>query len=157
MSFSVSFIGKPESIKRKLAETSAELTGQSKAEFDAVKPALEEHRECVSEFVSEIRRRRDFAVERVRAIEGLSCSRPEAAFYLMVKVADLEGRSDEQFVLDLLGDSGVLVVHGSGFGCDPGAGYFRLIYLAGEETLDAAFTGIQAFMASTQRKELLPR
>jgi len=135
---------------------SGRLCSPTPAQY-AVKPALEEHRECVSEFVSEIRRRRDFAVERVRAIEGLSCSRPEAAFYLMVKVADLEGRSDEQFVLDLLEDSGVLVVHGSGFGCDPGAGYFRLIYLAGEETLDAAFTGIQAFMASTQRKELLPR
>jgi hypothetical protein len=41
MSFSVSFIGKPDAIKRKLAEESARLTSQSKAEFDAVKPALE--------------------------------------------------------------------------------------------------------------------
>jgi len=41
MSFSVYLIGKPEAIKRKLAEQSESLTGQSKAEFDAVKPALE--------------------------------------------------------------------------------------------------------------------
>lgn len=41
MSFSVTFIGKPEAIKRKLAEESARLTDQSKAEFDALKPALE--------------------------------------------------------------------------------------------------------------------
>jgi hypothetical protein len=41
MSFSVYLIGKPEAIKRKLMETSAALTDQSKAEFDAVKPALE--------------------------------------------------------------------------------------------------------------------
>lgn len=41
MSFSMTFIGKPEAIKRKLAEQSAALTGQSKAEFDAVLPALE--------------------------------------------------------------------------------------------------------------------
>jgi hypothetical protein len=41
MSFSVSFIGKPEAIKRKLDETSSSLTGQSKEEFDALKPALE--------------------------------------------------------------------------------------------------------------------
>jgi fructose-1-phosphate kinase PfkB-like protein len=41
MSFSVSFIGKPDAIKRKLAETSACLTHQSKTEFDALKPALD--------------------------------------------------------------------------------------------------------------------
>lgn len=41
MSFSVSFVGKPDAIKRKLAAESERLTGQSKAEFDAVRPALE--------------------------------------------------------------------------------------------------------------------
>jgi hypothetical protein len=41
MSFSVTFVGKPEGIKRKLAEESERLTGQSKTEFDAVKAALE--------------------------------------------------------------------------------------------------------------------
>lgn len=40
MSFSVSYIGKPEAIKRKLEEHSAQLAGQSKVEFDAVLPAL---------------------------------------------------------------------------------------------------------------------
>jgi hypothetical protein len=41
MSYLVTFIGKPEAIKRKLAETSSQLTGGSKDEFDAVRPALE--------------------------------------------------------------------------------------------------------------------
>ncbi|MEP6743424.1 MAG: hypothetical protein ABJB61_13075 [bacterium] len=41
MSFSVIFIGKPEAIKRKLAEESNRLTGQSKDEFNALRPALE--------------------------------------------------------------------------------------------------------------------
>jgi hypothetical protein len=41
MSFSVTFIGKPDAIKRKLEEESARLTDQSKAEFDALKPALD--------------------------------------------------------------------------------------------------------------------
>lgn len=41
MSFSISLIGKPEAIKRKLEEESQRLTDQSKEEFDAVKPALE--------------------------------------------------------------------------------------------------------------------
>lgn len=41
MSWSVSYIGKPEAIKRKLVEESARLTGQSKEEFDSAKPALD--------------------------------------------------------------------------------------------------------------------
>lgn len=41
MSFGVSFVGKPEAIKRKLEEHSGQLSGQSKEEFDAVRPALE--------------------------------------------------------------------------------------------------------------------
>ncbi len=41
MSWSVSYIGKPDAIKRKLAEESARLKDHSKLEFDAVKPALE--------------------------------------------------------------------------------------------------------------------
>ena len=41
MSFSVSYIGKPVAIKDKLAEESERLTGQSKEEFDAVRPAIE--------------------------------------------------------------------------------------------------------------------
>lgn len=41
MSFSVSYVGKPDAIKRKLVEESDRLTGHSKEEFDAVKPALE--------------------------------------------------------------------------------------------------------------------
>jgi len=41
MSFSVTFIGKPEAIKRELKKASDRMTGQSKTEFDAVHPSLE--------------------------------------------------------------------------------------------------------------------
>jgi alanine-synthesizing transaminase len=112
----------------------------------AVASALEGSKEYIANFIREIRRRRDLATARVAAIDGLSCVVPEAAFYLMVKTENLAGRTDEQFALDLLEASGVLVVHGSGFGCDPKDGYFRLVYLAGEQTLDAAFDGIEQAM-----------
>ena len=112
----------------------------------AVAPALEGSRDYITNFLREIKRRRDLATSRVAAIEGLSCVEPQAAFYLMVKTENLAGRTDEQFALDLLEASGVLVVHGSGFGCDPKDGYFRLVYLADEQTLDAAFDGIEQAM-----------
>ena len=112
----------------------------------AVAPALEGSRDYINNFLSEIKRRRDLATSRIASIDGLSCVVPEAAFYLMVKTENLGGRTDEQFALDLLEASGVLVVHGSGFGCDPADGYFRLVYLADEKTLDAAFDGIEQAM-----------
>jgi len=112
----------------------------------AVQPALEGSRDYIANFLSEIKRRRDLATARIDTINGLSYVVPQAAFYLMVKTDNLNGRTDEQFAIDLLEASGVLVVHGSGFGCDPADGYFRLVYLAGEQTLDAAFDGIEQAM-----------
>lgn len=109
----------------------------------AIQPALLGNRESIDTFKAEIRKRRDLAARRVASIEGLSCSLPDAAFYLMIKIADMGDRDDERFVLDLLEASNVLVVHGSGFGSDPRAGYFRMVYLAGEELLGSAFDAIE--------------
>jgi len=114
----------------------------------AIKPALEGDRSCIVEFLSQIRSRRDCAVSQIQAIEGLSCTTPEAAFYLMVKVKDLQGRTDEQFVLDMLETTEVLVVHGSGFGCRASEGYFRMVYLADEETIQNAGRDIKRFLST---------
>jgi alanine-synthesizing transaminase len=121
---------------------SGRLCSSTLAQY-AIQPALQGEQKSVAEFRDEIQRRRDFAVARVAEIEGISCTTPEAAFYLMVHVEDMGGRTDEQFVLDLLESSNVLVVHGSGFGCDPKDGYFRLVYLPDEQLLGAAFDGIE--------------
>jgi alanine-synthesizing transaminase len=124
---------------------SGRLCSPTPAQY-AVAPALEGSRDYIANFLREIKRRRDLATARVATIDGLSCVVPQAAFYLMVKTDNLNGRTDEQFAIDLLEASGVLVVHGSGFGCDPADGYFRLVYLADEQTLDAAFDGIERAM-----------
>ena len=69
----------------------------------------------------------------------------------MVKAETGGEQSDEQFVLDLLGATGVLVVHGSGFGTDSRENYFRMVYLASEEILDKAFSQIENFIAAKSR------
>ena len=113
----------------------------------AVPPALEGGKDYLQGFIAEIKKRRDLAVANIERIEGLSCQYPAAAFYMMIKVDDLQGRTDERFVLDLLNETGLLVVHGSGFGADPHEGYFRMVYLADEETLGEAFRGIRGSLA----------
>ncbi len=137
----------PSARARELMEAIARLAGgrlcsPTTAQY-AIRPALHGNRRSIDEFKEEIRRRRDLAANRVARIEGLSCSIPEAAFYLMIKVDDMGDRDDERFVLDLLEASNVLVVHGSGFGSNPQAGYFRLVYLADEELLSSAFNAIE--------------
>ena len=54
-------------------------------------------------------------------------------------------------MLDLLEASGVLVVNGSGFGAGPHQGYFRMVYLADEATLNDVFSRLGEFLASYQR------
>jgi alanine-synthesizing transaminase len=125
---------------------SGRLCSPTPAQY-AVAPALEGSREFQRNFLNDLKGRRDFCVERVRKNESLSCEIPEAAFYLMIKAEKLGDRTDERFVLDLLKETGVLVVHGSGFGVDPHLGYFRMVYLADEATLGEVFNRIDQFMA----------
>jgi alanine-synthesizing transaminase len=112
----------------------------------AVRPALEGDKNFLNEFKREIRKRRDFVISSVSQIERLSCDVPAAAFYVMIKADDPQERPDEEFVLDLLQRTGVLVVPGSGFGADPGQGLFRLVYLPDEQVLSGVFDKIGRFL-----------
>jgi len=125
---------------------SGRLCSPTPAQY-AVAPALEGSREFQKVFLGAIKSRRDLCIERIRASHGLSCDVPAAAFYLMIKAEQLGGRTDEQFVLDLLRETGVLVVHGSGFGSEPEQGYFRLVYLADEVMLGDVFDRIDRFLS----------
>lgn len=97
----------------------------------------------------------------MNAAHGLRCATPAAAFYAMISATAARGdaahdaahsttdstAADERFVLDLLAATGVLVVHGSGFGADPRAGSFRLVYLADTDLLGTALDRIADFNA----------
>src|SRR6185436_4285819 len=126
---------------------SGRLCSPTPAQY-AVAPALEGSQEFQKDFLREIKSRRDLCVERIQANQLLSCDVPAAAFYLMIKAENLGGRTDEQFVLELLKETGVLVVHGSGFGTEPELGYFRMVYLAEESTLTDVFNRIDRFLVN---------
>ena len=100
----------------------------------------------ISEFVSELKKRRDFVIKRLNSISGLSCSNPKGAFYAFPKIEHSKYKSDRDFVLDLLRTKGVLTVHGSGFGTKYGSGHFRLVFLPDIQTLDSALNNIEEFV-----------
>jgi len=100
----------------------------------------------ISEFVSELKKRRDFVVKRLNSIPGLSCSNPKGAFYAFPKIENNKFNTDKEFVLNLLESKGVLTVHGSGFGTKYGSGHFRLVFLPKIEILDSALNKIEEFV-----------
>ena len=102
----------------------------------------------ISEFVSDLKKRRDFVVKRINSIEGLSCPNPKGAFYAFPKIENNRYRSDQEFVMELLKQTGVLTVHGSGFGTKYGSGHFRLVFLPDLGTLDYALNEIEKFVST---------
>ena len=77
-----------------------------------------------------LRERADLTVAKLNAIDGMSCVAPRSAFYAMPKVDLPPGKTDEDYVLGLLRETGVLCVYGSGFGLPKEDGFMRVVFLA---------------------------
>ena len=110
--------------------------------------ALNGSQEHVKEMVEKLRERRDYAWKRINEIEGMSCAKPEAAFYVFPRVegVGLKWKTDRDFALELLRKTGVLFVHGSGFDPIYGAGHVRGVFLPPVETLDQALNEVESFI-----------
>lgn len=113
----------------------------------AIAPALEGPQGHITEMMAKLRRRRDLMVRKVNAIPGLSVVQPDGAFYGMPRIQLPGVTSDEQFVIELLRETGVLFVHGSGFGQPPGTLHFRIVFLPTEAVLEEAFDRLAGFVA----------
>lgn len=101
----------------------------------------------IPKFVSELKKRRDYTIKRLNGMHGLSCSNPKGAFYAFPKIENNKYKSDKEFVLDLLKSTGVLTVHGSGFGTQYGSGHFRMVFLPEIPILEQALDKIEQFVA----------
>jgi aspartate/methionine/tyrosine aminotransferase len=90
---------------------------------------------------------RDYCMGRISSIEGLDAQMPGGAFYLFVKLTHPKWEADDkQFVLELLHQEKVLMVHGSGFSPVYGKGFFRLVFLPEIDVLKEAFDRIERFL-----------
>lgn len=95
------------------------------------------------------KQRRDMVCERMNAIEGITCHKPEGAFYVYPSCAGVIGKTtpdgktiqtDEDFVTYLMEEGGVACVHGAAFGLSP---YFRISYATATEVLEQACDQIE--------------
>ena len=100
--------------------------------------------------------RRDMVVSMLNDTRGLSCLKPEGAFYVYPSCAGVIGKktpdgkvinSDADFAAALLDAEAVAVVFGAAFGLSP---YFRISYAASKQSLEDACTRIQRFCESLQ-------
>ena len=113
----------------------------------AVVAALNGDRSHQAAFRTALRERAELVYARANAVPRISSTRPAAAFYAMPKVELPRGKSDADFIIDLVHATGVLCVHGSGFGMDPADGYFRMVTLAPPAQLNEIWDLIAAFTA----------
>ena len=95
--------------------------------------ALEKGESAVQEMVAEYQRRRDYAVDAINAIDGLSCNKPDGAFYIFVNVRSL-GMSSAEVANYLLEEAHIATVPGSAFG-PQGEGFIRISYACSYERI----------------------
>lgn len=96
--------------------------------------------------------RRDYIVERINAIEGISCLRPEGAFYVLINVKEILGRTiggalihdAQEFATELLKQGLVATVPGEGFGVP---GFIRWSYAASMENIEKGMDRLEQFLA----------
>ncbi len=112
--------------------------------------------QSIEELVKEggrLRRQRDLAYELINAIPGVSCVKPAAALYMFPRldpevypIAD-----DRQFFLELLEETHVMLVQGTGFNW-PDPDHFRIVFLPYESDLREAIGRIADFLARYRQR-----
>ena len=105
----------------------------------AITAALTGDRSHQVSFRAALKERAALTTDMLNAIPGVTSVAPTAGFYAMPRIALPKGRSDEDYVLALLRETGVLCVYGSGFGTAPEDGYMRVVFLASPEELRTTY------------------
>ena len=114
--------------------------------------ALNGTEETLNEMIKAFKERRDFMVEKINSIENLSCLKPQGAFYVMVNISKLIGKTINGKVINnsidfadyLLDDAKVAVVPGIGFGND---NYIRLSYATSLDNIKEGLDRIEKAIA----------
>ena len=121
----------------------ARLSASHPVQF-AIKAALEGPQDHIKVMLEALTKRRDLTVSMLNDMEEFDCQIPKGAFYAFptLNIPD----KDEDFVKDLIRETGVVTVHGSGFGQKPGTQHLRIVFLPNETLLQRAYEQIRTFV-----------
>jgi aspartate aminotransferase len=146
----IGYAGGPEALIKKMGEIQGHSTSNpSSISQAAAVAALNGPQDFMPKQLVSFRERRDMVVAMLNDIPGISCLKPEGAFYVYPNCAGVIGKktpegkiinTDEDFVLYLIETEGVAAVHGGGFGLSP---YLRISYATSTEALREACVRIK--------------
>ncbi len=148
----IGFCGGPKALIKGMMNMQGQATaGVSTISQAAVAAALDGPQDLVRERAEEYRQRRDLVVEMLNAAPGISCHKPEGAFYVFPNIAGCIGKTskggrkietDSDFAMALLEEKYVATVQGTAYGMSP---YLRISYATNTENLREACGRIQEF------------
>lgn len=120
----------------------------------AATAALNGPQDFVKDIIERLKQRRDFSWKRLNEIEGISAAKPDGAFYIFPKINGIgtQWKTDNDFVVELLKETGVLIVNGSGFDPDYGRGHARIVFLPPISELEEAYNKLEQFVIKKQKK-----
>lgn len=100
-----------------------------------------------------LRMQRDICYEMLNKIPGITCTKPQGAFYMFPKIDTKKFKitNDYQFVLDFLREKKVLLVQGTGFNW-PEPDHFRIVFLPHVFKLETAISRLEDFLVDYQQK-----
>ena len=151
----IGYAGGPEPLIKAMAKLQSQSTSNpcSIAQWAAVE-ALNGPQDFITANNRVFRERRDLVVDMLNQADGITCPKPQGAFYVYPSIAGLIGKTtpdgrtietDEDFVTALLEAEGVAAVHGAAFGASPN---FRVSYATSTQALKEACTRLQRFCAA---------
>ena len=148
----VGFCGGPKELIKGMINMQGQATsGVSTIGQAAAAAALDGPQDIVRERAEIYRQRRDMVVEMLNKAPGISCHKPEGAFYVFPNIAGCLGRTskagkkietDGDFALALLEEKYVATVQGAAYGMSP---YIRISYATDTDSLREACARIQEF------------
>ena len=146
----IGYAGGPTPLIKAIAKIQSQsTTNPSSISQAAAVAALNGPQDFIAERAAAFKVRRDLVVSMLNQAKGITCHRPEGAFYVFPSCAGVIGKrtpdgveikTDQDFTGHLLEVGGVSVVHGTAFGFSP---YFRISYATSNEALEEACRRIQ--------------
>jgi len=148
----IGFAGAPVALIKAMDKLQSQSTSNTSSIGQAAAvEALTGQQESIEEMRRVYEQRRNLVVDMLNSAPGITCHKPEGAFYVFPAVHGCIGKTsrggaritdDEAFVTALLEEENVAAVHGAAF-CYPG--HFRISYATDTDSLREACRRIQRF------------